>query len=239
VSTPPSESGLVGPSAGPGGRQTILITAGPTQEPIDSVRFIGNRSSGRLGLALAAHAARRGWRTHLLLGPGPQQPDVDRIVVRRFRTTAELEALLAEESPTADVVVMAAAVADFRPAAGQTGLLGKLRRGEGMVLQLEPTPDLLAGLASCRRAGQMLVGFALEPREALQASARAKLERKGVDLIVANPLETMDSEEIEAVVIGPGGEELKTPGAMSKDEFAARLLDLIERRMMAQKQEVE
>lgn len=206
----------------------MLITAGPTHEPIDAVRYIGNRSSGRLGIALAGEAARRGWTTTLLLGPVPAG-DVDtRVLLRRFRTAADLQALLHEEAPSADVLVMAAAVADYRPKPhpGMSG--GKFRRqSSALHLELEPTPDLLAGVASERRPDQLLVGFALEPREEMLRSGREKLHRKKVDMVVANPLETMDSGEIEAVLIRADGEEPAGP-AMSKERFAGWLLDRVE-----------
>jgi phosphopantothenoylcysteine decarboxylase/phosphopantothenate--cysteine ligase len=219
----------------------MLITAGPTQEPIDAVRFIGNRSSGRVGSALAVEASKRGWDVTLLMGPGtvlPQptatpSPD-SRISIQRFRTGADLQALLREHVPWADVLVMAAAVADYRPKGGKDVFGGKFRRKkEDLILTLEPTPDLLAEVASTRRPEQLMVGFALEPREEMMASAREKLERKRVDLVVANPLETMDSETIEAVVIGHGGFEARTNGKVSKADFATWLLDVIEAKSSA------
>lgn len=210
----------------------LLITAGPTQEPIDAVRFIGNRSSGRLGVSLAEVAARTGWRVTLLLGPTPLQPTDSRVQVRRFRTTADLQGLLSEEFPGCDVLVMAAAVADYRPAVSPEMLTGKHRRtGEGMTISLEATPDLLAGCAARRTPFQTIVGFALEPRAEMETSALQKLARKKVDMIVANPLETMDAATIEATVYGTATPELqqgvRTPGAMSKERFAGWLLDVV------------
>ncbi len=208
----------------------MLITAGPTHEPIDAVRFIGNRSSGRLGVALADKAALRDWRVTLLLGPTSLTPSDSRIQVFRFRTTADLERLLNEHFPAADTLVMAAAVADFRPKPGQPDTpQGKIKRTEnGLTLDLEPTPDLLAACSRMRRPGQTLVGFALEPRERLMESAQSKLTRKGLDMIVANPLETMDAPTIEASVFGPAGLIASTSGVMAKDAFADWLLDRIE-----------
>ncbi|GJQ31044.1 MAG: hypothetical protein HBSAPP03_29280 [Phycisphaerae bacterium] len=207
---------------------SILITAGPTHEPIDAVRFLGNRSSGRLGAALAREAARRGWSTTLLLGP-VAEPSTDTAVrVVRFQTCSELQGLLREYAKESDILIMAAAVADFRPSVSAPVKAGKLRRtNKPLILELEPTPDLLAEVAASRRPGQTLVGFALEPREALFDSARDKLARKGVDLVVANPLETMDSPTIEAVVVDAAGRTIPTPGVMSKPDFAAWLLDII------------
>jgi phosphopantothenoylcysteine decarboxylase / phosphopantothenate---cysteine ligase len=224
----------------------MLITAGPTHEPIDAVRFIGNRSSGRLGIALAREAARRGWETELLLGPSTVYFEDENILIRRFRTTDELQQLLEVSAPVSRVVVMAAAVADFRPKRG--GFDGKLSRRAGLTLELEPTPDLLAGLAAKRATNQVLVGFALEPRAGLIAAAREKLDRKGVDMIVANPLETMDSPTIEAVVLSRLGTENRTPdesgqkveiggqGPIPKERFASWLLDRIEAYIAATEQ---
>jgi len=211
----------------------LLITAGPTHEPIDAVRFIGNRSSGRLGVSLADEAARRGYSVTLLLGPTHLTPTDSSVRVRRFRTTADLESLLAEEVPNIDVLVMAAAVADYRPRADQTSPGGKRRRTDaGMTLELEGTPDLLAGCSKLRRPGQLFVGFALEPREEMLASARRKLERKKIDLVVANPLETMDGATIEATVLGRPGTCLevgaRTPGPIPKEAFGGWLLDRLE-----------
>lgn len=214
----------------------LLITAGPTHEPIDAVRFIGNRSSGRLGVALAERAAARGVDTTLLLGPTPLQPTHTNARVVRFRTTADLQAALAEHVTGCDTLVMAAAVADYRPvpdAAASMGgsATGKLRREKrNITLELEPTPDLLAGVsAAVRESGgrQRLIGFALEPREGLLDVARRKLERKGCDAIVANPLETMDAETIEAWLVWKDGRIDETPGAITKGAFADWLLDRV------------
>lgn len=207
----------------------LLITAGPTHEPIDAVRYIANRSSGRLGIALAEHASARGWRTTLLLGPTPRACTHTGVCLERFQTTAELEALLHKHVGACDVLIMAAAVADYRPARGPAATQTKLRRAEqSLTLELEPTPDLLAACASRRRPGQFFVGFALEPRERLRESASHKLVRKGLDLIVANPLETMDAQTIEATVFGRDGSEVNTCGAVEKSVFADWLLDLID-----------
>lgn len=210
----------------------LLITAGPTHEPIDAVRYIGNRSSGRLGSSLADEAARRGWRVTLLLGPNaitPQHPEVDLV---RFQSTADLEALLTEHLPTCDALVMAAAVADYRPASDEVDRDAKRRRtGAGMTLKLVATPDLLAKCSANARADQLLVGFALEPAETMLESARAKLARKEIDLIVANPLETMDGSTVRAVLVGNTERGIDvneaTDGRITKSDFAGWLLDRI------------
>ncbi len=129
-------------------------------------------------------------------------------------------------SPSADVLIMAAAVADYRPKPNPAMSAGKFRRTEGPVaLELESTPDLLAEASRTRRAGQLFVGFALEPRADLLASAERKLARKRIDLVVANPLETMDSDTVEAMVLGSDGTRINTPGLMPKTSFAPWLLD--------------
>ncbi|GJM18479.1 MAG: hypothetical protein DHS20C14_06920 [Phycisphaeraceae bacterium] len=210
----------------------LLITAGPTHEPIDAVRALVNRSSGRLGCALADAAAERGWDVRLLLGPTPLRPANPAVEVSSFQTTAELGALLKQHFGACDVLVMAAAVADFRPADPDPGT--KLRRTDaGLTLTLEPTPDLLAGIAAKARPDQTLIGFALEPIETMLESARGKLARKQVHAIVANPLETMDSASIDATLVGAAGSgfapEEPAGGSMTKPEFADWLLDRIER----------
>ena len=213
----------------------VLITAGPTHEPIDRVRYIGNRSSGRIGASLAHEAVQRGHDATLLLGPAPVEPSDSRVKVVRFRTAADLQALLRTHGPNADLIIMAAAVADYRPKPNPaTGLPhdGKFRRtDQKMILELEPTPDLLAEVAHSRRPGQFLVGFALEPREEMIASATQKLERKAIDLVVANPLETMDSPTIEATLLTRRGVLLATKGPIPKPEFARWLFDAIAPRL--------
>jgi phosphopantothenoylcysteine decarboxylase/phosphopantothenate--cysteine ligase len=205
-----------------------LVTAGPTHEPIDRVRFLGNRSSGRLGLAIAEAAARRGCPTTLLLGPveSPPSPPIPQLELLRFRTAADLERLLREHAPECDLIVMAAAVADFRPRSLHDG---KHRRtDEGLTLELEAVPDLLAGLASRRRSGQRIVGFALEEASDLEDRAVAKLRRKAIDAIVANPLETMDAREVRGLLFFADGRRETPPGhpeAIAKEAFASWLVD--------------
>lgn len=207
----------------PSGRPPrVLVTAGPTQEPIDDVRFIGNRSSGAMGIALADEAAAQGAKCTLLLGPTSLTPAHSSIRVLRFRTTAELQALLHREFPHCEYLVMAAAVADYRPIGRAKGKLP--RRGRRLVLELEPTPDLLVGLKPIRRKGQLLLGFALEPERTMLARAAAKLTRKGLDLIVANPLETMESPRIRATVLSAKGVVLTQRSPVAKRIFARKLI---------------
>lgn len=209
---------------------TVLITAGPTYEPIDAVRFVGNRSSGRLGVELARAAHAVGLDVILALGPNTVAPPSfpERLRVDRFRTCADLEELLLDLWPGhADVLVMAAAVADYRPKQPAPG--GKLRRQtEGLTIEMEATPDLVAACTRRKKPGQRVIGFALETQAELMSSAADKIRRKGLDAIVANPLETMDADEIDGLLIRADGRH-ESPGRLSKPMFAAWLIDRIMR----------
>jgi phosphopantothenoylcysteine decarboxylase/phosphopantothenate--cysteine ligase len=160
----------------------VLVTAGGTREPIDPVRFIGNRSSGRMGFALAAAAAARGADVTLIAANValPEPAGVTRVDVETATQLAEASAAAFAET---NVLLMAAAPADFRPAQVAAG---KMARTDGLDLHLEPTEDILAALAAQRREGQTVVGFAAEHGGDAAGRARAKLERKNVDLIVLN-----------------------------------------------------
>jgi len=140
----------------------MIVSAGPTHEPIDSVRFIGNRSSGRMGIELTRAALDQGWRVLLLLGPVCEHDSLTQLreshpstlEVQRFRTCEDLRALLDLHADLADCVIMAAAVADYRPIANAAMSGGKFRRTQGPItLQLEPTPDLIAGIGARKRRG--------------------------------------------------------------------------------------
>ena len=154
-----------------------------------------------MGIAVAIEAIARGAEVTLLLGRGALEPPAEvQGCCTRFETTAELQALLETAFPKADLLIMAAAVADFIPDQPAPGT--KLSRHEGPVqLTLQPAPDLVAAMAASKRPDQRIVGFALEPAATLAAAARAKLARKGLDAIVANPLETMDSDHVTATLI--------------------------------------
>ena len=211
--------------ASPANAPRLLITAGPTWEPIDAVRYLTNRSSGRMGLALAQSSIRRAWPTTLLLGPTPlPPPHTSHCSIRRFQTTAQLKALLVEHWPSHDVLLMAAAVADYRPVDVEPAQK-RPRHAHGWNLALEPTPDLLADLALTSRPDQTLIGFALEPADQLIESARRKLEQKHLDAIVANDLMTMDSDTITATLLLRDGRTLSPGRELEKLEFADWLLD--------------
>jgi phosphopantothenoylcysteine decarboxylase/phosphopantothenate--cysteine ligase len=221
---------------------SVLITAGPTHEPIDAVRSIANRSSGRLGIALAQAARALGCRSTLLLGPvgiateqltniqtGPANADpeqapysLDRVL--RFRSSQDLEALLLQEAPACDVLVMAAAVADYRPREVHPGKLP--RTGETLTITLEPVPDLLALATPKLRPGAVAIGFALEENAGDHGRALAKMTRKGCHAIVLNPLATMDSGDIDATILFADGSPPVALGPLKKIEFASRLIEI-------------
>lgn len=222
----PSPQARATHAASTGPRLRALVAFGPTREPLDDVRFIGNRSSGRMGCAVAEALAERGCVVTAAVGPGAQAPkNAER--TERFESAASLLSLLRTEWPAHDLLVMAAAVADFRPAAPVSG---KLRRDRGaFTLALEPTEDILSGLSATTTAKQYVVGFALEHPEELEASAAAKLARKRADAIVANPLETMDAPTVRGRVLMADGSWHVPPDATPwpKERFAAWLVDLL------------
>jgi phosphopantothenoylcysteine decarboxylase/phosphopantothenate--cysteine ligase len=209
----------------------VVVSAGPTYEDIDPVRYLGNRSSGRMGFALAAAARHRGARVTLVAGPTRLDPPaVDEIV--RVRSAAEMyEAIMAAAS-TADVVIMAAAVADYTPS---TPSPQKVAKAEGSTtLMLRRTRDILSDLGARRAGGgavgPVLVGFAAETDDVLR-KAREKRVRKGADLIVANDVSQADrgfEVEKNAVTI-VGDEDEESISLQSKDRVAAAILDRVER----------
>jgi len=205
----------------------ILITAGPTREPIDAVRFISNRSSAKTGIAIAQAAAQARHQTTLLLGPGPLTPPTTQSLrTTRFETTDQLAQLLHQHWPDHDVLIMAAAVADFRP---NTVHEGKLPRQPDAVitLHLEPTPDLVAQMANNKRANQRVIAFALQQPQNLTEQALQKMHRKGVDAIIANPLETMQADTISPIWLTPDGQH-DAPGLITKTQFATWLIEKLE-----------
>ncbi|MFT3798609.1 bifunctional phosphopantothenoylcysteine decarboxylase/phosphopantothenate--cysteine ligase CoaBC [Microbacterium sp.] len=194
----------------------VVVSAGGTREPIDPVRFIGNRSSGAQGVAVAVAAAARGAQVALVVAHVEQRAldDAQRAGIRIVRagTAAELGAAMDAEAEGADVVVMAAAVADYRVAAVAERKLTKDAVGERLTLELVETADILAGLARRRRAGQTIVGFAAETPgagETLEARARRKAQRKGTDLLVANEVgwaRGFERPDNAVVLVDAGGE---------------------------------
>ena len=205
----------------------VLVTAGGTREPIDPVRFIGNRSSGRMGVALAAAAARRGARVTLVAANLAVSPPAG-VEVIAVETTAQLDAEVRARIADAHVLLMAAAPADFR-AADPEG--SKLSRDRGRLeLRLEATEDILAGVAAGRTPGQTLVGFAAETGAGAIERARAKLERKAVDAIVFNDVSRaeigFDSADNEVTIVERGGEH-HVPLA-PKEQVADAILDRVE-----------
>jgi phosphopantothenoylcysteine decarboxylase/phosphopantothenate--cysteine ligase len=207
----------------------VVVSAGGTREPLDPVRFITNRSSGKQGHAIAAAAARRGAVVTLVTAsPLPLPPDVSAAVARiDVETAADMEHAVGASAEDADIIVMAAAVADFRPKATADS---KLSKEDGVPeLVLEPTPDILAGLARRRTEGQVLVGFAAETHDAL-ARGRRKLERKGVDLLVVNDVSApgagFDHDTNAVVIVEEGGTTTEIP-LTSKDAVANAVLDRV------------
>ena len=198
----------------------ILITAGATHEPLDSVRFLGNKSSGKLGVLLAHFAAIHGYEVKLLLGSKCVSPmRHPRLTTIPFTTSRDLSAKLHELWPSHQVLIMAAAVSDFTPKGGQVE--GKIRRENSRTVSLTPTEDIVAGIASTARKDQKSVAFCLEELAILETVAKEKLIRKDVDAIVANPLETMESDSITATVYCKDGRVLTPPANLSKAQFAS------------------
>ena len=205
----------------------VLVTAGGTREPIDPVRFIGNRSSGRMGVALAAAAGRRGAAV-TMIGANVSVPAPPGVRTIDVETTEELAEAVRGEFEHAHVLLMAAAPADFRAAERAPEKLSR-EESAGLELRLEPTEDILGSLASRRRADQTLVGFAAETAAAVDR-ARGKLERKALDAIVLNDVSRpeigFDSASNEVTILEREG-ELHVP-LSSKDEIAEAILDRVE-----------
>jgi phosphopantothenoylcysteine decarboxylase/phosphopantothenate--cysteine ligase len=227
---------LAGAPAGPWDGLRVLVTAGGTREAIDPVRFVGNRSSGRMGVALAARAAARGAEVTLIAAnvnidtpSGVRRIDVE--------SAAELEAAVATEFPRCHVLLMAAAVADFRPASPEEGKIAR-ESGGSLELRLEPTADVVAGVAARREEGQTVVGFAAEHGGDWVGRARSKLERKGLDAIVVNDVSRteigFESERNEVAIVEAGG-TTEVPIA-PKEDVADAILDRVEALRSADRQ---
>jgi phosphopantothenoylcysteine decarboxylase / phosphopantothenate---cysteine ligase len=212
---------------GPLRGKRVLVSAGGTREPLDAVRFVGNRSSGRMGVALAAEARRRGAEV-TLLAANLAVPAPAGVELVETPTAADLEREALAHAADADVVVMAAAVADYRPA---EALAAKRPKDTATwTLELEPTTDVLSLLGERRRDGQLLVGFAAETGAVGLERAREKLSRKGADLFVLNDVSRtdigFDTYDNEVTLLTAAGERpvAKAP----KEEIAAAILDEVE-----------
>jgi phosphopantothenoylcysteine decarboxylase/phosphopantothenate--cysteine ligase len=205
--------------------QTVLITAGPTREKIDPVRYLTNRSSGRMGYALAEAALRRGARVLLVSGPTSITPP-DGAEVTRVESAAEMHQAVIRRLPESDVVIMTAAVADFRP---RSSAEQKIKRTGPLVLELEPTLDILADVAAHKQR-QLVVGFAAETENVLE-NARRKLRAKSLDAIVVNDVSRegigFDSERNAVTIITH--HDVIEVGETTKREVAQRVLDQVAR----------
>ena len=197
----------------------ILITAGPTREAIDPVRYIGNRSSGRMGAALTAAALARGHRVTAILGPvefhlpeGAMRIDVE--------SAREMYDAVMTEFPANDLLIMAAAVADYRPKVSHAN---KIERGQRQTIELEPTEDIVAAAGKLKRPNQRTVGFSLEASGDFDRAKR-KMLQKNLDLMVYNPLETMNSLTVEATLLWPDGKS-EALARMEKKGFAKELIE--------------
>ena len=204
----------------------VVVTAGPTREPVDPVRVLSNRSSGRMGYAIAQAAWRRGADVHLISGPTLLDPPIGPEITR-IETAAEMEAAVREAIASADALVMTAAVADFRPASPASVKIKKAQAPD--TIELEPAPDILRATLDARPEGMVAVGFALETHEA-RKNARAKLTSKGLDLIVLNEAMREGSgfevETNQVVLLDAEGGEVELP-LMHKDEVADAVVDRI------------
>lgn len=204
----------------------IVVTAGPTREYIDDVRFLSNASSGRMGFAVAAAAVDAGHEVTLIAGPVELPPPGGCRVVR-FVSAADLKAALDEHFPACDALVMAAAVGDFRPARRQAGKMS--RRGGCVTLELVPVDDLLASLGARKRPGQLIVAFAVQtgPRGRAENAAREKMAAKGADYIVVNAPEAMAAARSAACILSPRGTTLAW-AERPKDALAGEIIRLLE-----------
>jgi len=197
----------------------ILITAGPTREYLDPVRYISNASSGRIGVALAAAAKAQGHHVTLILGPTHlEPPEVDDLV--RVTSAADMFEATVARFDGCEIFIAAAAVADFRPVGREQH---KIKKRPGRIsIELEATADVLGSMGRRRRRGQVLVGFCLETTD-LERRARGKLEAKGLDLVVANSADAIDAPRQDALILTPGG-RTETLAQITKEELADRIL---------------
>jgi phosphopantothenoylcysteine decarboxylase/phosphopantothenate--cysteine ligase len=209
----------------------IVITAGGTREPLDPVRFIGNRSSGKQGIALARDAAARGAQV-TLIGANLEITAPSALTMTQVSTTSELEAATKAAAVDADVIIMAAAVADYRPQSVAESKIKKETQGDRLTLELVRNPDILHELSESRLPGQVIIGFAAETesdREKLIETGRTKVVRKGADFLVLNTVgwnEGFATETNSIIVINLAG-DIVSEATGSKASVAARILDLL------------
>ncbi len=203
----------------------LLVSAGPTHEALDPVRFLGNRSSGRMGFAIAERARDRGAEVTLVAGP-VALADPPGVTVVRVRSALEMQAAIAPRASALDAIVMAAAVADFRPREIATDKIKKSDGEDAPSIELVRNPDILAGLGTERTGPRpYLVGFAVETRD-LEEAARRKLARKKVDLVVANHASVaFEGDENEALLVRT--DHVEATGRITKRDLADRILDAI------------
>jgi len=209
----------------------VMVSAGPTHEPIDPVRFIGNSSSGKMGLAIAKAFARRGAEVELVMGPAGLDTRFPGINTTNVTTAAEMDAACRKIFPQTDITVMAAAVADFTPA---TPAPEKIKKADGPdVIHLKPTNDILAGLGRLKKKNQFLVGFALETEDEL-ANAHKKLQKKNLDMIVLNSLKDQGAgfgtDTNKITLLTQKGDQQSFP-LKSKDAVAEDILSAIKNLM--------
>lgn len=197
----------------------FLITAGPTREPIDPVRYIGNRSSGKMGAAIASAAEARGHEVRMIVGPVSvaMPKNVGLLAVESSR---DMEAAVLTNFPSCDILIMAAAVADYRP---KTVSPTKLGRDRSLMIELEPTADIVAAASAIKKPHQRTIGFSLEHAGNVER-AQEKLLRKNLDMIVFNPTETMNADVIAATLLYPDGRSENLP-SRTKAEFADVLIE--------------
>ncbi|MFH1279557.1 MAG: bifunctional phosphopantothenoylcysteine decarboxylase/phosphopantothenate--cysteine ligase CoaBC [Candidatus Eisenbacteria bacterium] len=220
-------------AAGDFSGRKVLVTAGRTEEPIDPVRVITNRSSGRMGAAVAREFARRGAEVIFVAGAMDVDPP-EGVRLVPARTADAMAKAVMDDGPACDAVVMAAAVGDWRM---KKAAEGKMKRGGGVTLELEPTEDIIGALSMKRGSIRALVGFALETEE-VEARAREKMEKKGLDLVVANrpdvPGGGIGRDETEVLILGKDGAREDVPLA-SKESIAARIADRVRALLEPQK----
>lgn len=212
----------------------VLVTAGPTFEPIDPVRFIGNRSSGKMGIAIADALARKGAAVELILGPTSLKPNAGQVRLTKVQTAREMHHAATALFPNMDAAILAAAVADYRPAEAAQQKIKK--KGDSMALDLVKNPDIAQALGQMKKSGQVIIGFALETERALEHGA-GKLKAKNMDLIVINSLADegagFNHDTNKVTFLGAGNKprefELKSKAAVAEDIVAA-LAELLPQR---------